>query len=109
MIGLPSDHRASHEYKPWEYFRSSVLAKSFEKSSEQSEDNSVDISRKDLGGHEPLVDESSRESRWTRKNVEEDLTREKSNKSQPKTQAQGKLNLPPFSIIAIALGTRLCM
>ena len=87
---------ASHEYKPSEYFRSSVLAKSFEKSSEQSEDNSVDISRKDLGGHEPLVDESSRESRWTRKNVEEDLTREKSNKSQPKTQAQGKLNLPPF-------------
>ena len=95
---------ASHEYKPGEYFRSSVLAKSFEKSSEQSEDNSVDISRKDLDGHEPLVDESSRESRWTRKNVEEDLPREKS-----KTHAQGKLNLPPFSIIAIALGTRFCM
>ena len=33
-----------------EYFRRSVLAKSFEQSSEQSEDNSVDISRKDLDG-----------------------------------------------------------
>ena len=36
------------KYKPGEYFRRSVLAKPFEQSSEQSEDNSVDISRKDL-------------------------------------------------------------
>ena len=105
---------ASRKYKHGEYFRRSVLAKSFEHSSEQSEDNSVDISRKELDGDEPVVDE--RESRSTRKNVEEDLPREKSKKSQPKTQAQGKLNLPPkyfacppFSIIAIALGTGLCM
>jgi len=105
---------ASRKYKPGEYFRRSVLAKSFEHNSEQSEDKSVDISRKDLDGDEPVVDE--RESRSTRKNVEEDLPREKSKKSQPKTQAQAKLNLPPkyfacppFSIIAIALGTSLCM
>ena len=58
---------ASRKYKPGEYFRRSVLAKSFEQSSEQSEDNSVDISRKDLDGDEPVVDESSRESRLTRK------------------------------------------
>ena len=56
-------------------------AKSFEQSLDQSEDNSVHISRKDLDCDEPVVDESSRESRSTRKNVEEDLPREKSKKS----------------------------
>ena len=97
---------ASRKYKSGEYFRRSVLAKSLEHSSEQSEDNSVDISRKDLDGDEPVVDE--RESRSTRKNVEEDLPREKSKKSQPKTQAQAKLNLPqkyfacpPFSSLCM--------
>ena len=49
--------------KPGEHFRRSVLAKSFEQSSEQSEDNSVDISRKDIDDEEPSVDESTRESR----------------------------------------------
>ena len=35
-----------------------MLAKSFEQSSEQSEDNSVDISRKDLDeDDEPIIDE----------------------------------------------------
>ena len=57
---------ASRTYKPGEYFRRSVVAKSSEQSSEQSEDNSVDISRKDLDDHEP----------------------------QSKRQGQGKLNLP---------------
>ena len=61
--------------KPREYFRRSVLAKSFEQSSEQSEDSSVDISRKDLDDDEPIVDESTRESRSTRKDVEDDLLR----------------------------------
>ena len=65
---------ASPKYKSGEYFRRSVLAKSFEHSSEQSEDNSVDISRKELDGDRRVVDE--RESRSTRKNVEEDLPRE---------------------------------
>ena len=55
-----------------------MLAKLFEQSSEQSEDNSVDISRKDQDDDEPIVDESARESRSTRKDVEEDLPREKS-------------------------------
>ena len=72
---------ASRKYKPGEYFRRSVLAKSFEQSSEQSEDNSVKISRKGLDGDEPVVDESSREGRSTRVNVEEDLPRKKSKKS----------------------------
>ena len=49
-----------------------------EQTSEQSEDNSVDISRKDLDDHEPVVDESMRESRSTRKDVEKGLPREKS-------------------------------
>ena len=48
----------SRAYKPGEYFRRSVLAKSFEQSSEQSEDNSVDIARKDLDDDKPVVDES---------------------------------------------------
>ena len=78
---------ASRAYKPGEYFRRSVLAKSFEQSSEQSEDNSVDISRKDLANDEPVVNESTRESRSTRKDVEEDLPREKSKKSQGKRKA----------------------
>ena len=85
---------ASPKYKPGEYFRCSVLTKSIEQSSEQSDDNGVDILRKDLDGDEPVVEESLRESRSTRKNMEEDLPHEKSQKSQPKTQAQGKLNLP---------------
>ena len=58
---------ASRAFKPEEYFRRSVLAKSFEQSSEQSEDNSVDISRKYLDDDEPVVDESTRERRSTRK------------------------------------------
>ena len=53
-----------------------MLAKSFEQSSEQSEDSSVDISRKDLDDDEPIVDESTTESRSTRKDVEDDLLRE---------------------------------
>ena len=75
---------ASRAYRPGKYFRRSVLAKSFEQSSEQSEDNSVDISRKDLDDDEPVVDESMRESRSTRKDVEEDLPGKKSKKSQGK-------------------------
>ena len=47
---------ASSKYKPGEYFRRSVLTKSFEQSTEPSEDNSVVISRKDLDGDEPVVD-----------------------------------------------------
>ena len=50
-----------------------MLAKSFELSSEQSEDHSVDISRKDLNDDEPIVDKSTEESRSIRKDVEEDL------------------------------------
>ena len=45
---------ASRAYKQGEYFRHSVLAKSFEQSLEQSEDNSVDISRKDLDNDNQL-------------------------------------------------------
>ena len=78
---------ASRVDKPGEYFRHSVVAKLSEQSSEQSEDNSVDISRKDLDDHEPVVDESTRESRSTRKDVEEGLPREKSKKSQGKRKA----------------------
>ena len=52
-----------------------MLAKSFDQSSEQSEDSSVDISRKDLDDDEPIVDESTRESHSTRKDAEEDLPR----------------------------------
>ena len=40
--------------KPREYFRRSVVARSSEQSLEQSEDNSVDILRKDLDDHEPV-------------------------------------------------------
>ena len=68
---------ASRKYKPGEYFRCSVLTKSIEQSLEQSEDNGVDILRKDLDGDEPVVEESLRESRSTRKNMEEDLPHEK--------------------------------
>ena len=50
-----------------------MLAKSFELSLEQSEDNSVDISRKDLNDDEPIVDKSTGESRSIWKDVEEDL------------------------------------
>ena len=50
-----------------------MLAKSFEQTSERLEDNSVDISRKDLNGDEPLANESSRKSCSTRKIVEEDF------------------------------------
>ena len=78
---------ASRAYKPGEYFLPSVPAKSFEHSWEPSEDNSVDISRKDLDYDEPVVDESTRESRSTRKDVEEELPREKSKKSQGKRKA----------------------
>ena len=62
-------------YKPGEYFRRSAVAKSSEQRSEQSEDNSVDISWNDLDDHEPVVDKSTRESRSTRKDVEESLPR----------------------------------
>ena len=64
-----------------------MLAKSFEQSSEQLEDNSVDISRKHLDDDEPVVDKSTRESHSTRKDVEEDLSRAKSKKSQGKSKA----------------------
>ena len=63
--------------KPGEYFRRSVLAKSFEQSSEQSEDNSVDILRKDVDDDESIVDKSTRERHSTWKDVEEDLPHEK--------------------------------
>ena len=39
---------ASRAYEPGEYFCRSVVAKLSEQSSEQSEDNSIDISREDL-------------------------------------------------------------
>ena len=55
---------ASRAYKPGEYFLFSVVAKSSVQGSEQSVDNSVDISRKDLDDHEPVVCESTRES-WS--------------------------------------------
>ena len=57
---------ASRAYKAGESFSRPVVAKLFEQSSEQSKDNSADISRKDLDDHEPVVDESTRESRSTR-------------------------------------------
>ena len=75
---------ASRAYKAGEYFSRPVVAKL---SSEQSKDNSADISRKDLDDHEPVVDESTRESRPTRKDVEEGLPREKSKKSKGKRKA----------------------
>ena len=57
-------------YKPGEYFSCPVVAKSSEQISlELSRDNSVDISRKDLDDHEPVVDESTRENLLTRKDV----------------------------------------
>ena len=43
---LQNSVKASRAYKLGEYFRRSVVAKSSKQSSEQSEDNSVDISRK---------------------------------------------------------------
>ena len=55
-----------------------------EQRSEPSEDNSVDISRKDLDGDEPVVDNSSMESCSTRKNVEEDLPSEKKSRGKRK-------------------------
>ena len=61
-----------HACKPGEYFRRpvvTVVAQLSEKNSEQLEERTVDISRKDLDDHEPVVDESTRESRSTRKDV----------------------------------------
>ena len=57
-----------------------MLAKSFEESSKQSRNKCFDISRNDLDDDddEQVVDESTRESRSTRKDVEENLPREKS-------------------------------
>ena len=75
---------ASRTHKPGEYFRRSVPAKSFEQSSKQSEDNSVDISQKDLDDDEPVVDKSMRESRSTQTDVQEGLPHEKSKRSQGK-------------------------
>ena len=72
---------ASRAYKLGDYFRRSVVAKSSEQSSAQSEDIKVDISRKDLDDHESVVDESTRKSRSTQKDVEEGLPSEKSKKS----------------------------
>ena len=63
------------------------MAKSFEQSSERSEDNSVDISRKDLHDHELAVGESTRKSLSTRKDVEEGLPSEKSKRSKGKRKA----------------------
>ena len=56
---------ASRTYRPGKYFRRFALSKSFKHSSEQSKDKSVDISRKDLDDDEPVVDESTGESRST--------------------------------------------
>ena len=64
-----------------------ILPWPFEQSSQQSEDNSVNISQKDLDDDEPVVDESERESHTTLKDVEENLLREKSKKSQGKRKA----------------------
>ena len=51
-----------------------MLAKSFEESSKQSRNKCVDISRNDLDDdYEQVVDESTRENRSTRKDVEENL------------------------------------
>ena len=78
---------ASCAYKPGEYIRRPVVAKSSEQSSEQSEDNSVDILwRPRWSWTMPVVNESKREIRSTRKDVEEDLPREKS-KSQGKRKS----------------------
>ena len=63
------------------------MAKLSEQSSEQSEDNSVDISRKDLHDHEPNVGEITRKSRSTRKDMEDGLPGEKSKRSQGKRKA----------------------
>ena len=74
-------------YKTGQYFCRSVMAKSSEQSSEHSENNSVYISRKDLDDHKPVVDERTRESCSTRKDLEEGLAREKSKMSQGKRKA----------------------
>ena len=76
------------------------MAKSSEQSSEQSEDNSVDISRKDIDDHEPVVDESKRENRSTRKDVEKGLPSEKS-KSHVKRKASFASEFAIQSIICI--------
>ena len=64
-----------------------MRAKSFEQGSEQSEGNSVDISRKDLGDAERGVDKSARESRRLGKMWKRTLPCEKSKKSQGKRKA----------------------
>ena len=89
---------ASRAYKPGEYFRRSVLAKSFEQSSEQSEDNSVDTSRKYPDDDEPVVDKSTRESRSTRKDVDEDLPRENQRSHREKEKRPSRLNLQQKSL-----------
>ena len=78
---------ALHAYKPGEYFCRSVVAKSSEQSLKQLKDNSIDILKKDIDDHEPVVDESTMESRSTRKDMEQGLPREKSKKSQGKQKA----------------------
>ena len=69
-----------------------MVAKSSEQSSEQSEDNSIEISRKDLGHHEPVVDKSKRESRSTRKDVEEGWTCENQRSHRENEKHPSRLN-----------------
>ena len=78
---------ASRAYKPGEYFRRSVVAKSSEQSLKQSEDNGVDISKKDIDDHEPVVNKSTVESHSTWRDMEEGSPGEKSKKSQGKRKA----------------------
>ena len=50
-----------------------MVAKSSEQSSEQSENNCVYISRKDLDDHKPVDDENTKERALDSKNVEEGM------------------------------------
>ena len=70
----------------WGIFLPFCDGQSSEQSSEQSEDNSVHLLRKGIDDHDPVVNESMRESRSTWKDVEEGLPCDKSKKSQGKHQ-----------------------
>lgn len=100
---------ASRAYKPEEYFRRPVVAKLFEQSSKQSEDNSVDISKKDIDDHELVVDESTIESRSTRKDMEEGLPREKSKNSQGKRKASFATALCDQDSAKFSLGDKMAL
>lgn len=78
---------ASRAYKRGEYFRRSVLAKSVEKSSEHSDDNSVDISRKDLDDDNQLSTRARGKAARLGKMCKRNCHAEKSKKSQGKRKA----------------------